>query len=269
MEGQKDSCVHAAIYGEYEPVCGGGNDGIEMGVYERRRGADEVAVVAAMKDLWFMTRDPIWFCTFTEEVWGRDLRALPLSPISASDSGQSRTASSHRLTLSDSKALQSFCHNMHALLIASEESHIFLLRLFNSSFQTLDSIKDRIYHIFADFICKKSDIDLIHTRHYELLPCSLQKIIANVGNRYQQRKKEWLSQKKGFDGKGEPEAAFNVIATDSPNEFKKILSKVDVLSPIMKKSSSPSSLSLELLQVYISYEVSYLQIAGKAYLGHM
>ncbi|KAM7513552.1 hypothetical protein LguiA_003135 [Lonicera macranthoides] len=47
---------------------------------------------------------------------------------------------------------------------ATEESHVILHRLFSSSIQTLDSIKDSIAQIFVDFFSAKSNIDLIDRR---------------------------------------------------------------------------------------------------------
>lgn len=45
----------------------------------------------------------------------------------------------------------------------SEESQI-LLRILNGSFQTLDVIKDRIVHAFADLFCSKANLDVIGMR---------------------------------------------------------------------------------------------------------
>ncbi|MCD7450822.1 hypothetical protein HAX54_008565 [Datura stramonium] len=52
---------------------------------------------------------------------------------------------------------------MQPLLLVSEESQ-FLLRILNGSFQTLDIIKDRIFHDFSDLFCSKSNLDVIDVR---------------------------------------------------------------------------------------------------------
>uniref|UniRef100_A0A5B6ZMN9 Uncharacterized protein n=1 Tax=Davidia involucrata TaxID=16924 RepID=A0A5B6ZMN9_DAVIN len=99
---------------------------------------------------------------------------------------------------------------MRPLLIATEESHI-LLRLFNGSIQTLDSIKDRIGHIFANTYCGKSNIYLVDKRHDVPLPSALQDFIVTVGNQYQLETKDWFSQNKDYNDKRSSQAVFNAL----------------------------------------------------------
>ncbi|CAK9175011.1 unnamed protein product [Ilex paraguariensis] len=101
---------------------------------------------------------------------------------------------------------------MQPLLIASEESH-FLLRIFNGSIQTLDSIKDRISQIFNDIFCSKPNRDLVDRRGSEIFPNAIKDMIAaNVGDGYELRRAEWWSQKKDCDDEGDGSSAvFNAL----------------------------------------------------------
>ncbi|CAA2999272.1 Hypothetical predicted protein [Olea europaea subsp. europaea] len=88
---------------------------------------------------------------------------------------------------------------MQPLLIATEESH-FLLRILNGSFQTLDLLKDQISHIFTDFFCSKSNLNLID-------PMSVN------ADQNELRAKEWSAENKEFsNGKGDSGGAvFNAL----------------------------------------------------------
>ncbi|KAL2548168.1 pentatricopeptide repeat-containing protein [Forsythia ovata] len=113
-------------------------------------------------------------------------------------------ASSHRLFQRHTKRIVSpniSQGEMQSLLIATEESH-FLLRILNGSFQTLNLLKDQISHIFTDFFCSKSNLQL---------DCTQCKSV-NV-DQYELRAKEWLSEKEEFsDGKGKSGGAvFNAL----------------------------------------------------------
>lgn len=137
------------------------------------------------------------------------------------------------------------------VLLAKEESHVIIFRLFSSSIHTLDSIKHHIAHTFCNFFSKISNTDSMDRRYQfpiyiqsntciylylyrfyvfvsyilcilyvsdmfiyrqdELLPCYVRDIIATVGNQYRQRAKKWFSGKKDSCDKEDPELAFKIL----------------------------------------------------------
>ncbi|XP_024964548.1 pentatricopeptide repeat-containing protein At5g24830 isoform X3 [Cynara cardunculus var. scolymus] len=107
-----------------------------------------------------------------------------------------------------------FCKNIQ-LLIATEDSHLLFYRLCNSSFQALDSIKDRISEMFTDtFYCKRSSTHLINTRtsrDNERFHYGFQDLIAASGSEYHQKTEDWSPPDKNSEGGGDPEVVFNVL----------------------------------------------------------
>ncbi|CAN4088910.1 unnamed protein product [Withania somnifera] len=90
---------------------------------------------------------------------------------------------------------------MQPLLLVSEESQ-FLIRILNGSFQTLDIIKNHIFHDFADLFCSKVNLDVIETRQ--------DNVVQSV-NRDEVRSKDWSSNGNDSNQEGDSEVGFNVL----------------------------------------------------------
>ncbi|KAF8380742.1 hypothetical protein HHK36_028232 [Tetracentron sinense] len=98
--------------------------------------------------------------------------------------------------------------------VVVNEDFQFFLRIPNSSIRTLDIIKG-IGQIFTNIFCQKSDI-VGHKRtlgHGELSPTTLEDLMGTVGNQYQIRTQNWLSQKRDYDDERDPQAVFNALDT--------------------------------------------------------
>ncbi|KAJ8526615.1 hypothetical protein K7X08_029092 [Anisodus acutangulus] len=85
---------------------------------------------------------------------------------------------------------------MQPLLLVSEESQ-FLLRILNGSFQTLDIIKDRIVHAFADLFCSKANLDVIDLRQ--------DNVVQSVN------REDWSSKGNNSNREGDSTVGFNVL----------------------------------------------------------
>ncbi|KAK4338069.1 hypothetical protein RND71_042556 [Anisodus tanguticus] len=85
---------------------------------------------------------------------------------------------------------------MQPLLLVSEESQ-FLLRILNGSFQTLDIIKDRIVHAFADLFCSKANLDVIDLRQ--------DNVVQSVN------REDWSSKGNNSNREGDLTVGFNVL----------------------------------------------------------
>uniref|UniRef100_A0A3Q7FTD6 Pentatricopeptide repeat-containing protein n=2 Tax=Solanum lycopersicum TaxID=4081 RepID=A0A3Q7FTD6_SOLLC len=92
---------------------------------------------------------------------------------------------------------------MQPLLLVSEESQ-FLLRILNGSFQTLDIIKDRIFHDFANLFCSKANLDVIDMR---------QENVMHSVNRDELGSKDWSSKGNNSNPEGDSTAGFSVLDT--------------------------------------------------------
>lgn len=118
------------------------------------------------------------------------------------------------------------------VLLVSKESQ-FLLRIFNGSCQTLDIIKDRILHTFADLFSSKSNLDVITMRfncsitylclfiylfifcqksdnYWYFIMCRQGDVVQSV-IREVQGSEDWSSKGNESNGEGYSTVGFNVL----------------------------------------------------------
>ncbi|KAI3691169.1 hypothetical protein L2E82_49388 [Cichorium intybus] len=101
---------------------------------------------------------------------------------------------------------------MTSLLIATEDPHLLFHRLFNNSFQTLGSVKDRISQIFAYILFRKgSSTYLTDTRTSQDNPLAFQDLIAAIRSQNQEKTQDFAPPDRNSEGEGDPEAVFNVL----------------------------------------------------------
>ncbi|XP_012076311.2 pentatricopeptide repeat-containing protein At5g24830 [Jatropha curcas] len=97
---------------------------------------------------------------------------------------------------------------MAALLISSGESassHIFLLRLFD---RTVDTIKQNAAQIFSNIFFREPIVDP-NTRHGGSY--SIDNLMEALSHRCQLRTQDWFQNKREDNGEGDPQFVFNVL----------------------------------------------------------